>query len=218
MHKKGAIFAVAITIAALLLCCGMRLYKDRDERKLRQFLEQQAYAAFELESVRFDKEERHIRIEYYVLEHDNALSEALILRRSLEDYFYQNTATYAEVQIEILIQKRNFITIQFANYDIANDIHLNPPRMCENCYDFHYMWIYDNYNDALSVLQGESDLESLYLAEFTEYSVDSLSDMENLRYLIIADENAPAHLFEAEAYSELPEDCEVVVNNHHDIR
>ena len=218
MHKKGVIFVIAITIAALLLCCGIRLYRDRDERKLRQFLEQQAYAAFELESVWFDKEERHVRIEYYVPEHDNALSEALILRRTLEDYFYQNTATYAEVQIEILIQKRNFLTIRFANYDVANDIHLNPPRMCENCYDFHYVWIYDNYNDALSVLQGESDLESLYLAEFTEYSIDSLSDMENLRYLSIADENAPAHLFEAETYSELPEDCEVVVNNHHDIR
>ena len=34
MHKKGVIFAIAITIAALLLCCGIRLYRDRDERIL----------------------------------------------------------------------------------------------------------------------------------------------------------------------------------------
>lgn len=67
-------------------------------------------------------------------------------------------------------------------------------------------------------LGAENLTITLYLAEFTEYSIDSLSDMENLRYLSIADENAPAHLFEAETYSELPEDCEVVVNNHHDIR
>ena len=68
MHKKGVIFAIAITIAALLLCCGIRWYRNRDERKLRQFLEQQAYAAFELESVWFDKKDGEVYIEYYIVE------------------------------------------------------------------------------------------------------------------------------------------------------
>ena len=219
MHKKGVIFAIAITIAALLLCCGIRLYRDRDERKLRQFLEQQAYAAFELESVRFVKKDGEVYIEYYIVEDQTALTEALQLRHKLEDYLKENKLIYSNMMVGVRIMRSNSsLFFEFSNFDWFNDDHCCPPRKCDNCFDLHYGWFYAGQTASLDILENETDFEELVLSGFTEYDIDTLSNMENLRYLIIADENAPAHLFEAETYSELPEDCEVVVNNHHDIR
>ena len=219
MHKKGVIFAIAITIAALLLCCGIRLYGDRDERKLRQFLEQQAYSALELESVRFVKKDGEVYIEYYIVEDQTALTEALQLRHKLEDYLKENKLIYSNMMVGVRIMRSNSsLFFEFSNFDWFNDDHCCPPRKCDNCFDLHYGWFYAGQTASLDILENETDFEELVLSGFTEYDIDTLSNMENLRYLIIADENAPAHLFEAETYSELPEDCEVVVNNHHDIR
>ena len=219
MHKKGVIFAIAITIAALLLCCGIRLYRDRDERKLRQFLEQQAYSALELESVRFVKKDGEVYIEYYIVEDQTALTEALQLRHKLEDYLKENTSVYSDMQVGLRISRPNSpLGFRFYNFDWANDDHRCPPQKCQNCFDLHYGRLRVGQTASLDILENETDFEELVLSGFTEYDIDALSNMENLRYLSIADENAPAHLFEAETYSELPEDCEVVVNNHHDIR
>lgn len=219
MHKKGAIFAVAITIAALLLCCGIRLHRDRDERKLRQFLEQQAYAAFELEEIRFDKDDGEVYIDYYIAEDKNAFAEALQLRITLEQFLTENKLIYSNKMVGVRIMRSNSsLFFEFSNFDWFNDDHRSPPRKCDNCFDLHYGWLYAGQTASLDILENETDFEELVLSGFTEYDIDALSNMENLRYLIIADENAPAHLFEAETYSELPEDCEVVVNNHHDIR
>ncbi|MBE6847615.1 MAG: hypothetical protein E7503_05760 [Ruminococcus sp.] len=219
MHKKGVIFAIAITIAALLLCCGIRLYRDRDERKLRQFLEQQAYSALELDSVRFVKKDGEVYIEYYIVEDQTALTEALQLRHKLEEYLKENTSVYSDMQVGVRIFRPNStLGFEFYNFDWFNDDHRFPPEKCQNCFDLHYTYLLASHTASLSLLTNETDFEELVLSGFTEYDIDALSNMENLRYLSIADENAPAHLFEAETYSELPEDCEVVVNNHHDIR
>ena len=213
-NVKRRFLATIGTVFALLFGALLLLYiVDKPERDFSSYLETIVCNSAELEHCSLSPHKSAF-VTYSVNNETGFLTDSLKVRKLLEKYIQDHMKHFSGAEINLRFAFRNgYVSASYYNYDHINYDHIAEPHHCENTYDLHYAYISDNYNDSLSVLDQDTDLEYLSLSGMKDYDLSCLQNFRNLKKVVIAAPKSANQIQETIDVSLLPDGCSLWIED-----
>ena len=209
MIKDKSKFFIAVSVLSMFVF-GAFLWKyiaDKPEREFFSYFKTIICDSAELEYCRLISHKSAVVV-YSVHNETGFLADSLKVRKLFEKYIQEHMQNFSDAEIKLQFSFRNgHVSAYYYNYDHINYNHIPEAHHCNNTYDLHYAEISDNYNDSLSVLQHDTDLEYLSLSGMKDYDLSFLRDFNELKEVTISAPNSAEKIKNEIDISVLPKGC-----------